>query len=542
MADDTNNEDRMEGLGPERKAALMQLDEAKKRAQKGPFEEAIELAHEALEKDPSFTEARHWIADQLIEAGEIARASKELQEIVSKAPDDTAAWDKLREIAPQTAERLERLKNIAPDPFVARRERKAAESDLFDDLGDMDEDEQFQEVEEEYMLEYSDEEDGTEGAPIAEDELEGFDIKDREEIREEQLSAGPSSEPEDVLKEAEARFGDAEDIEPGDAPEGTVGGEEPKPQEDMEPPDLSMDEDADLSLEDEGEEEEKETQVTREPQAAVPWAFEQDYEFRRRLDASPGVPAIVEALEDIAEDFDAWDQVMVSSAHMNAERHPEVYSAFEEAAEFFDVEMPEVFLAPERRVCPIVVRANPGAVTMTTGVMKAMNADEMRFIVGRLMSHFALDDHEYHHIVTIVLQRTPMTITDIEQARLDVLSDHATGWDIGVSREERQKLTKLVHAWQQRNELSADRGGLLFCGDIKTACTAIAKSTCRDGEEAGRLDYNNFVKEYKDHDPSDLADIEPKEDPLRSPQYGAYRILMLKWWASTDQYRALTQA
>ncbi|MFO7945330.1 MAG: zinc metalloprotease HtpX [Armatimonadota bacterium] len=531
MADETGNEEQMEGLSPERKAALMQFEQAKQKVKKGPFEEAIELAREALEKDPTFTEVRHWIADQLIEAEEIARASQELQGIVSKNPADDAAWEKLREIAPQTAERLDRLKNIAPDPFVARRERKATDDDLFDDLADMGEDEQFEEVEEEYMLEYSDDEEGYEGSALAEDELEGVDIKDIDEIREEQLSAGPTSEPEDVLTETEAQFGDTADIEPGDAPEGTVSGEEPDEQEELEPPDITTD-----------DEEEDTAQSARGPQVEVPWAFEQDYDFRRRLDESPGIPAIFEALEDIADDFDAWDQVMVSSAHLDADRHTTVYGAFEDAAEFFDVEMPEIFLAPERRVCPIVVRANPGAVTMTTGVMKAMDDNEIRFIVGRLMSHFALDDHDYHHIVTIVLQRTPMTITDIEQARIDVLSDHATGWDIGVSREERQKITKLAHAWQQRNELSADRGGLLFCGDLKTACTAIAKSTCRDGESAAALDYSEFVQQFKGVNPSELANIDPKEDPLRSPEYGAYRILMLKWWASTDHYRAFKDA
>lgn len=520
MSDDINEGD-MEGLSPQRKAALRQFEEAKKKARKGALQEAINTALDALDEDPSCTEIDRWIAQTLIDAGENARASRRLQDIVTENPDNDEAWEMLREIDPKAADKVERLQGIAPDPFVARRQRQSEESDLFEDIGDFDDDEQFAEVEEEYMLDYPEEErTGEAEETIAgPDQLEGVEIKDQQDLREEELTSEPTSEPEDVILEEEAQFGQTEGVQPGDVPEGVV----PEPSE-QQPP------------QSEPEEEASAAHGIGEP---VPWAFEQEYEFRQRLLNAAGVADILEALDDMEDDFGAWDQVLVSCAHMNKDRHKQVYGAFEDAADFFGVEMPDVFLAPERRVCPIVVRANPAAVTITTGVMKAFEELEVRFIAGRLIAHLALDDHEFDHVVTVVLQRTPATITDIEQARLDVLGDYATGWDIGINREQRQRTEKIAHAWHLRNQLSADRGGLLFAGDLKAACHAIAKSTCRSGEDALELDYSDFVSQFEGMDPRELAEIDIKQDPMRSPQYGAYRILMLKWWAQTDQYKAL---
>lgn len=341
------------------------------------------------------------------------------------------------------------------------------------------------------------------------------------------MSSEPTSESDDVLTEEEAQFGQTENIDPGDVPEGVV-------------PEMGGEESAESKPDQEDEDDEESTaHGTGEP---VPWAFEQEYEFRERLLSAPGVADIRQALDRMEAEFGAWDDILVSCAHLDGERYDQIYRLFEEAVEFFDVPMPEIYIDPERPVCPIVVRANPGAVTVTTGVTKAFEDPELRFVVGRLIAHLALEDHEYEHIVTVVLQRTPATITNVEQARLEVLGDYAAGWDAGLSLQQRQQTEKMAHAWDVRNELSVDRGALLFSGKPKTACHAIAKATCRDGESAADLEYSEFISEFEGMNPDELAKIDTDQDPMRSAQYGAYRILMLKWWAQSEQYQTLAEA
>ena len=67
-------------------------------------------------------------------------------------------------------------------------------------------------------------------------------------------------------------------------------------------------------------------------------------------------------------------------------------------------------------------------------------------------------------------------------------------------------------------------------------------ATARDSDIAATLSLADFMAQYDGKDPRQLAAIDPKECPLRNGPYGAYRILMLKWWARSDQYQQLAGA
>ena len=122
-----------DGMSAERIRAHSKLKEAEHQAAKGRLEQAIQLARQALETDPTYVEVRHWIGEHYITAGQNRRASTEYQEILHHNKGDEKAWAQLRKVDPAAAERLERLQSIAPDPFVMRRPADAA--DDLDDLG-----------------------------------------------------------------------------------------------------------------------------------------------------------------------------------------------------------------------------------------------------------------------------------------------------------------------------------------------------------------------------------------------------------------------
>lgn len=435
-----------EDLPVERKAAELSLRKAQEAASRGRVEEAVQHATEALESDPTHLEAHRFLGELYEDADENARASREYQAIIHSDSDDESAWEALRRVDPAGAERLERLHDIAPDPFVGTRQ--PVNSSMLSDIGANDEND------EEY------EEDESQSETVSTDEPTAV----------------------------------------------------------------------------------QQTSPDGEADARVAWAFEQDYEFRRHLLARPGISDMVEKLQDMSMDYDAWDRALVSCAHLDKERWAQEYEVTAEIVEFFGIESPSLYFAPERRMIPTIIGGDPTMVAITAGMINALPDTALHFVLGRTMAHLALHDQLCRQVAIVCLQRSPASQTDVEEALTDLLVTTTLGWDVGVSRDEMIMTRKVAHAWDQRAALSADRGGLLVCGDLEAACLAIARGTARDSDMAATLSLADFMAQYDGKDPRQLAAIDPKECPLRNGPYGAYRILMLRWWARSDQYQQLAGA
>lgn len=135
-------------LSPERTRAFYKFKEAEQHAAKHRYDQAVAAARDALEVDPTFLDVRHWLANLYQRLDQPRKASLEYQEILHASRNDQQAWTKLREIDSAAAERLERLHDIAPDPFVMARTEA---TDDLDDLGGLA-DEFVAEPEEELVL------------------------------------------------------------------------------------------------------------------------------------------------------------------------------------------------------------------------------------------------------------------------------------------------------------------------------------------------------------------------------------------------------
>jgi tetratricopeptide (TPR) repeat protein len=461
-----------EGMSPERTRAYYRLHEAEQQAAKGHLKEAIGIARDALEHDPTYLEVRHWIAQQYEKAGEPRKAAVEYQEIIHASRDDEEAWQHLRRLDPAAADRLDRLHNIAPDPFVMQR----AGSDLGDDL----------------------------------DDLTGLA---------DESSDGPAEEPFYPIHDPAAGETDSlAEISGTDAVQPLVGGAEVAvPAAEAEPQGAAA-----------------------APAAAGPpaWLYEEDLQYRDRLAQDAFVSGVLPRVVDFWEDTGAWDRSITGLAHLDKRRHEVVYLVFKTAAELFGTEPWELFFSPERRMVPSILRGGPAVVSVTTGMMNTMKPPELQFVAGRLTAHLLAGHVSFLQVVTLVLERTPRSITDVETDIMELLRRKHSGV-LGLHRDERKQLGAVCHAWQMRAELSADRGGLICCRDLEAACNAIAKGCCLDSNAAELATWQALREKLKGQDLNQLIAIPTKEDPVRNEGYGFYRIRMLRWWAGTDQGQQL---
>lgn len=263
------------------------------------------------------------------------------------------------------------------------------------------------------------------------------------------------------------------------------------------------------------------------------WEYEQDRQFLAKWEAEPVIAEAVVKIQELWKDIEAWDYVLNLCAHANPSLHEKIFQAAKKASERLGVEMPELFVFPERCMHPVLIKDQPPLLAVPTGVLRAMTPDEALFQIGREIGHLNTGYLAQMQMVKIVTNRKAQLVGDLASTLRDFLGGTVKYWDAQLSRDEIDRLKKLGHAWQQRCELTADRAGLVCCGDVVVACTAIAKTTAKSIDEASTMTVGAFLKQFEHEDVGKLAAIPVEESPSRNPRYAAYRIHMLKWWATT---------
>lgn len=450
-------------MSPQRKSAYYKFRQGVAEMQKGHVEKGIDLIRASLEEDPEYLEPRQWLAHHYIKHDDVPRATRELEAIIHVNRDNQEAWDLLRKISPATAERLDRLHSIAPDPFVLQR--KAALTEDVDDTNEL--------------------------------------IGDDDEWDATQLSG-----------------------------ERTIGAD----------PFIKAPLAADMLEDDEGEAEQpapKEEVPAMDQRGGYAWEYEQDRQYLARWQAEPAVNLISSKIRGLWKDRDAWERVLELCAHLDKRLHPAIFQVTEQAAARLGVDMPEIYVFPERCLHPVIVKDHDPIIAVPTGMIRALTPEQMLFQIGREIGHIHTGYVAEMQAVKIITARRSALAGDLAATLSEFLEAQVKYWDEKLSRDDVARLKKLGHAWQQRCELTADRAGLICCRDIKVACDALAKTTARSHEMAATLDAEVLLAEYKHRDVGSLAAIPVEESPSRNPEYVAYRIHMLRWWASTPQGKEL---
>jgi hypothetical protein len=485
----------MDEMSPQRKSAYYRWRQAQQELQKGHAEKAVELARTALEEDPEYLDIRLWLARHFAAVGDNRHAARELEEVIHIQRANAEAWDVLRKIDPASAARLERLGEIAPDPFVNQRKVQ-----LTDDLGSMDD------------LESAE---GAGGPEYAED------LSAPRAIGDDPFVSGASLDEFDDMEEVAHRApAEATRQVPAEWAAAALLDDDPEPEPEPEPA----------------------------PRAPAPpahagsgyaWEYDQDRSFLARWQAEKVVAGAVARLLELWREEDKWDSVLSLCAHADKQLHPAIYDVSERAAETLEVKRPTLFVFPERCMHPVIIKDRQPVLAVPTGLIRAMKPEEMLFQIGRETGHLHTGYVAEMQVVKIITNRKSQLAGDLAGTLRDFMSDNLKGWDAGVSKEEMARLKKLGHAWQQRCELTADRAGLLCCGDIGVACAAMSKTTAKSVDDAAITTPERFLKQFEGQDVGSLAAIGVEQTPSRDPQYVAYRIHMLRWWASTPEYKAL---
>jgi tetratricopeptide (TPR) repeat protein len=480
-----------EQLTPQRQEAQKHFRQAMEQAKRGRMARALELAELAIETDPSYLECRRWLAERYEELGETRKASRHLQEIVYQTRDDSEAWAALERVDPAAAARLRRVAQIAPDPFVARRRRPEVELSELEDM---------EEVEEVAFSPAGVSEEGWVPVHEGPEELEELEELGGLGVEEEPAAAGERREAQIWLEEPGA------EEEVAAAPAGA-----PAPA------------------------------ASQPPAGPKPWEHEQDRPYRDKMLQDELLKAILQRIGASWESPESWRPVLDVCAHASRQSHAELWAAAEAAAEVLGSPMPALLVVPEASPHGLPLREPEREIAVHTGLLRCMQGAQLVFALGRLISMFLAGQVPFFHAALLVTDRPLGVLGTCEEAVKEHLWDLLGAWFESHPKEQRERAAALAHAWQLRCELSCDRAGLLACGNLEAACNAVAYMTLRSPSQASTMTWRTLVEKYKGQDLGQLAAIPVKADPRYHEGYAVYRIQTLRWWFTTDEYRALAE-
>jgi Zn-dependent protease with chaperone function len=171
----------------------------------------------------------------------------------------------------------------------------------------------------------------------------------------------------------------------------------------------------------------------------------------------------------------------------------------------------QAFVAPSRALNAYTFGlSSPKVVVLYSGLLGVMDEDELAFIVGHELGHVALG-HTWLNSLVGGMAGIPAS------------------WSAGMI------MTAAFLWWNRSCEISADRAGLLACGDLDKAVSALVKLGAGPGASTSR----DLQEAYRKIDAQDDTFMGNLGESLATHPMLIKRIEALRKYARTAEYRRL---
>jgi len=203
-----------------------------------------------------------------------------------------------------------------------------------------------------------------------------------------------------------------------------------------------------------------------------------DASIIRALD-NPAVNTVFRKALSIAADS-SFGQMIATAIPVNEHSFPHLHEMVKHCADTLRIPMPYV-----------VVSSALGFNAFTTGsdkepyivlgsmLVKALKEEQLHFVIGHECGHIAMGHVIYQSVVNVLtmLAKTVPILGEIVNSTAGIA----------------------LNAWSRRSEITADRAGLLCCGDLEVAQRALLQLEMGliDIKDANITDYLQSSKQYR---------------------------------------------
>lgn len=229
-------------------------------------------------------------------------------------------------------------------------------------------------------------------------------------------------------------------------------------------------------------------------QGNVPdYSFGMDLELRRRLASVGFVRSLTKLMVSLTVPINR-QQYLMNGVVTNSRQFPEIYELAVDSARRLGIGTPQVFIYPHGQrnaftwatddVVPIIV--------ITTGLVEALDLDEMKFVIGHECGHI----HNLHGVYNVAVE---MTVNPLAQLLLAQMA--AVGLSSGsvglVSGLVRSGLQIFMLQWSRCAEITCDRAGMICCGDLAVAQRALMKLVVGGSERLQGFNIDEYLKQLE---------------------------------------------
>jgi Zn-dependent protease with chaperone function len=202
--------------------------------------------------------------------------------------------------------------------------------------------------------------------------------------------------------------------------------------------------------------------------------------------------------------------LLQQGVRVSEERLPSVAALAQDCVNRLKPDPVDIIIIPQRQLNAYTFGlSNPKVVVLFDALFKVMDGDEMRFILGHELGHVALG-HTWLNTLLGGMAGVPPSMGAA------VLFTFSFRW------------------WNRACEVSADRAGILACGNPRKAISALIKLEAGGGATLEQLEGALKVIEEQD----DLL-VNVLAETLSSHPMTVHRIEKIKQWAGTAEYRRL---
>lgn len=159
---------------------------------------------------------------------------------------------------------------------------------------------------------------------------------------------------------------------------------------------------------------------------------------------------------------------LATGIHVSKNTYPKLFAIVEECAEKLGIPVPYVIISDQvKGINACTAGTDQFAFIAISSILPlVMNEDALRFVIGHECGHLALGHVVYH---------TAISVIGAAGGLLPLVGNIIT-----------KTISYPLNAWSRRSEISADRAGLICCGDAMIAKRSLIKL------EAGLMNANSI--------------------------------------------------
>lgn len=249
-----------------------------------------------------------------------------------------------------------------------------------------------------------------------------------------------------------------------------------------------------------------------------PYAHPIDEWILRSLSSTPVKAAIDKALDTIISI--QIGQYLATSVFIDEKSFPDLFEILTSCSETLGIPVPHAVAAHYDDLFNAFTAGTDeySYIFISSALCKVYKPDEAAFVIGHECGHIA-SEHVVYHTAAWVLTDAATNRAGMASLFLSIAA--------GLS----------LLAWSRRSEVTADRAGLLCCGDIQIAERALVRlvTGLADVEE---VDIDDYLRKYKGM--KDFHNLSGYSQVLHTHPLIPKRIEALRLFANSELYYALS--